>query len=952
VKSAKKAVFSSDALEFVSNMHELDQCLYRWGVATQCDDEGVYGSSYVAWINFYRKAQEQDIFETCSEPDFEVVKIQVGAQSCSGAVGQNVNSAWQTTLVTKCKAQTESAESECSPTCIEALKSKAFQAMEGQDEVECLQALVQGDVKAATIGMSQDTVDFIARNTDAMALCAASSGTRIPGLVAGKCTSKGMAEDCAGNGVCEEESSDGVDTEFVCVCNEGFAGKYCQKTAEKSEVFTKYEEACPETCPDGGTPQGGGDVVICEPVDFAGEEVKIPLCECAAGFFGESCEKSADNVRKENEAQLQKKVIADKLEEIKQDKLTACQDSARPFQCPKTDADSGGTGKCVTKPLDCYVVDNDGDVDGDGAAGFAQIMAQQARIESERDQCGKLFSGEETGEEETGEEDRIAVCADLLAPLRACQDARCPDGSCAASISECKTSLEDFTNTVCADVAKPVLCADSITCKESEQECARVVAYDGCAPGKVSCPARPSVCVEDLASCQQETGCASGLMFCGFKRIKGTAVIDEETARPVPICKVECTAEIVQDPAPTEINFDLVTEDVPLKISSADSNTNSRPAMMMVTHASTAITSTLNSSSPAAPTISISSLPSSYKQNGPFSQQLSTLLSTIISIEPSSSVDVAPGKLEFCFAINDEFGNDSEDQCQSVTDNAAVVYATDTSIDAESKYYAGCSMRFDPTDGCFCCTFATHFSVYTVSDVAAADSSQDQLLINAQAVSSSADVDRGTNAASEIEIDNQNADGDLGANPNTADSGGGVGVGGIIGGVVATLCLIGAIAAVAVHKKRKQRLRAQSAGGSVFEIAERGTENPITTANADLVRGSVNPNWAHARPGEVKSALHLAHGAESSRALDLAHGAESRLGFHNKGRTFNDDGDEPAQTTSGFNLDAVEDNAIETNLQNGPTAVARTGASGFDLEKVEAHASHMTLHKQRSTEEV
>jgi hypothetical protein len=245
----------------------------------------------------------------------------------------------------------------------------------------------------------------------------------------------------------------------------------------------------------------------------------------------------------------------------------------------------------------------------------------------------------------------------------------------------------------------------------------------------------------------------------------------------------------------------------------------------------------------------------SYKQNGPFSKQSSTLLAAIISIEPSSAVDVAPGKLELCFAINDEFGSDSEEQCQSVTNNAAVVYAPDTSIDAASHYHAGCSMLYSNTDGCFCCTFATHFSVYTVSDVAATDASQDQLLINAQEILASVDTDRGTNAASEIseiEIDNEHADSGLGVEVDNTTSGGGMG--GAIGGTVAGLLLVALAALVVIHKKRKDaRTRAHSRMMKFEPATTR--KNPLGRSNNNIVRESTNHMFAHRVPVDGAGAL-------------------------------------------------------------------------------------------------
>jgi hypothetical protein len=203
------------------------------------------------------------------------------------------------------------------------------------------------------------------------------------------------------------------------------------------------------------------------------------------------------------------------------------------------------------------------------------------------------------------------------------------------------------------------------------------------------------------------------------------------------------------------------------------------------------------------PNIAISSVADSYKQNGPFGGALrSTLLSTIISIEPDTDVNVAPGKLKFCFAINDETANIGRESCQQVMNNAAVMYTNSTAIDAESKEYARCAMEFD-AGGCFCCTFASHFSIYTVADIIATEASLDQQAINVQAVTSKVESDLGTNAATAIEADNQ--DGDVGTHVDSTIVGGSK-IGGVAGGVFDGLCLVVAIAAV-VAKKREDSHR-------------------------------------------------------------------------------------------------------------------------------------------------
>jgi hypothetical protein len=533
----------------------------------------------------------------------------------------------------------------------------AFRVMEGSSEVKCLTYMLQPGVMTTNI-LSQDTISFISNNENAIGNCAQASGTRIPGFAAGKCTSKGMAVDCSGKGVCEEDSSGRV-TLNVCSCNKGFNGKFCGKIADVSEVQRNFRGACAASdC------ANGGRFIGCQPVDFAGDEVQLPDCECVGGFFGDRCEQTAADVERVNTAKAQTVELSNKLEEVKQTKLTACSEATKPFACPNTDAlDASIRGNCVTKLLDCYAAtasEDDGDGDGDGGVGgFAApsintdaLVAVRRAIETKRDECVRVFSGAEIGDMAL-----INACAELLAPVRACEGRRCADGSCAPVASKCGTGLEEFTTAMCTDATKPVLCADSITCKENEKECAKAVAYNGCGPGKVACPARPSVCGNSVAECEKDIGCTGGLQFCGFKRIKGAAVINEGNARPEAICKAKCDVEIVEDPEAKEFSFSsAATEEVVITGSTGSSPLNTtittRPAMKMRKTSAAALTNKLTGTT-ATPSLLVTAVSDSYKQNGPFSNQESTLLSAIISIEPSTAVDVEAGQLEMCFALND-----------------------------------------------------------------------------------------------------------------------------------------------------------------------------------------------------------------------------------------------------------------------------------------------------------
>jgi hypothetical protein len=888
----KDQLLSSKTLELLTDLEEMEQCLYRWGVASECKDQGVgryTASAYTDWIVFYSEVKARGLVALCSTPDVIVELINAGEDSCPEDVAARVNGAWTDTVISACMVANQyestepyktaipsttqdmffdtdsdstamdkwcnancndnppvcptshcqqtpirSAKAKCSPGCQVHLQTPAFQVMEGSSEVKCLTYMLQPEVTAS---LSQDTISFISNNADDISECASSAGTRIPGFAAGKCTSKGMAVDCSGNGVCEEDVRRGRFVEedlftAVCNCNQGYIGKFCDKTVAVSEIQKNFETCTASDCGQ------NGNFVQCQPVSFGGEEVQLPVCACVGDFFGEKCGLSSADVEKQNQEKAQTVELLKSIEDIKKTKLTVCNGAINRFECPNTDAlEQSMRGKCVPKLLDCYLgVTNDdsgdGDGDGDGGGGFAAaaintdtVKALRTAIESKRDKCVLVSSGEEVGDVAL-----INECAELLAPVRACAGVRCADGSCA---SECGTSLKKFTTAMCTDATKPVLCADSITCKQSEKECAKIVTYDGCGPGKVACPARPSVCADSLTDCEKEIGCSSDLKFCGFKRIKGTAIMNEENARPEPVCKAECAAEIVEDPEAKEVSFNSAdTEEVVIDGSSLSTSTSSRPAMKMRKTSATALTNTLTSGTTA--TLSVAPVPDSYKQNGPFASQASTLLSAIVSIEPSTAVNVEPGKLEMCFAINDDFSSVDEVQCQEVIDKAAVIYASDTSIDAVFHRYANCKMEYSATDGCFCCTFATHFSVYTVADVAATEASADQLAINAQEVSNAVNPDVGTTAAGNIIADNLATTEASSAAPSEE---GASGSGGIIGGVVGALLVIAVVVGAVIMRNKKvtkaptvelPEVRLTMEGGTVAQADDFATtQNPM-----------------------------------------------------------------------------------------------------------------------------
>jgi hypothetical protein len=114
-------------------------------------------------------------------------------------------------------------------------------------------------------------------------------------------------------------------------------------------------------------------------------------------------------------------------------------------------------------------------------------------------------------------------------------------------------------------------------------------------------------------------------------------------------------------------------------------------------------------------------------------------------------------------------------------------------------------MDYSTTDGCFCCTFVTHFSVYTVADVAATEASADQLAINAQQVSNTVNPDIGANAAAYIAAAAVSQKG-APVPATDAEPSGFLGLGlrleFIIGGLVGALVVIAALAAFVIKRNQ------------------------------------------------------------------------------------------------------------------------------------------------------
>jgi hypothetical protein len=76
-----------------------------------------------------------------------------------------------------------------------------------------------------------------------------------------------------------------------------------------------------------------------------------------------------------------------------------------------------------------------------------------------------------------------------------------------------------------------------MTCGKSLSECSKWTAWEGCPAGTTQCSGNRLSCVTSLDQCQNATGCAVGLQFCGFRR---DSTSGQRGATSAPICKASC----------------------------------------------------------------------------------------------------------------------------------------------------------------------------------------------------------------------------------------------------------------------------------------------------------------------------------------------------------------------------------------------------------------------------
>jgi hypothetical protein len=620
----------------------------------------------------------------------------------------------------------------------------------------------------------------------------------------------------------------------------------------KSETDTKYA-SCPKDA--AGIECGGSTKGRCDTksVKFGAETSEVKECVCIdeAKFTGESCDIAKETYvaeavkedKKKEEAVMMKKNVT----EIVKRRKEACTTPGQ-VQCPDLENMGAFRKACVWNSVQCYSLASD---------------PEKEAVDSKRTLC----ETEQTAT--TKNRALIKDCAELLAPIEAppleallpCDGERKLDGSCDEAAYEADyytdssfamidrpALLAQATEILCTDASMPILCTDGRTCRADSTKCAAAVPYDGCPLGTVACPGREDTCVSSKAKCEERVGCTDGMQFCGFDRVDtGSAKLSSTFARPEPICKAQCKFNVSTTVTPQEFAVDRAEIAAEItasgsKIFECKGEGSTRPAMRMKMRSSTALQKKSDSEADVA--ITISPVDDSYKQHGPFSNFIdrATVLSPTVSIEPSSDVDVELGSLELCFAINDEFANTDEAKCGAVLGGASVYYvSTATDLTVTPTKYANCAVDYSTDGGCFCCTEATHFSVYTVVDESTTAAVKDAEAAVATAAASDVDTERGVTAgddasatddAASAAADTSGDDTGTETTDPATDSGGGA-LGAIIGGVVGGLALI-AVVALLVVRKSQANSAGQSEAYKEKAIQQPGERAPSIDVNEDF----------------------------------------------------------------------------------------------------------------------
>jgi len=430
-----------------------------------------------------------------------------------------------------------------------------------------------------------------------------------------------------------------------------------------------------------------------------------PYCNCSNTVYsGRACDKTANEETALNKGREDKQKAVDKSGKAKSqlDKDKAkCTDSAKTMLCSPSDGvPVAMRAKCVGAMIDCFVED-----------GRFNATALEAYKTSKKAACPTV--GEKYCDQEGICVGKGASCA----PATKCPRAlsfRCPSWGCAVDAAGC-----DSTSKPEACPAGQQRCPDALCYPGTGgmKECAKAgVNWKGCPPGFKECTnGKAGTCGTDEADCEAKVGCASNLVFCGYKREASTGkpVMSTTTGRPIANCVEEAKCTTGRDRPPKDTTKPLDPRAAgSLEALSADG----KQAMGLRIEAG----SFTVSGKVQAVNFSIAAVPDSLMQEGAFGLLFDSgaLMASLIQIEPSAEVEILGGMI-LDIPLLDEQANADPAICALVLSNTQMLSMSDITNVTGVLTSIGVCLKGE-IGGCSCAASVTHFSTYGVVDASVA----------------------------------------------------------------------------------------------------------------------------------------------------------------------------------------------------------------------------------------
>ncbi|EKX35617.1 hypothetical protein GUITHDRAFT_146353 [Guillardia theta CCMP2712] len=273
---------------------------------------------------------------------------------------------------------------------------------------------------------------------------------------------------------------------------------------------------------------------------------------------------------------------------------------------------------------------------------------------------------------------------------------RCADWSCAASQQDCPTSSLG---------ANEVLCSDGITKKSNLQGCAKAgITWEGCPPQSTACSSNPNYCKSSTESCEVLTGCSDGLLSCGLKRDSdGKVIMNTTSKRPQFVCSQTCDRPPTPEPRTAMLMPGTGNQEI--RLNSSDGK------MAFALHASSQNAFRRTDNKSDAVNFTISPVPSSALQEGPFAQYFKAgkIVSDVITIEPSVDLTIEGGLMLDIPLLG------TAESCQGMLKHLELVVVSDLlNFSSSPERVGNCSKG--AIGNCSCLSSIFHFSTYAVAD--------------------------------------------------------------------------------------------------------------------------------------------------------------------------------------------------------------------------------------------